>query len=113
MKYFTYLIVGLVLTSCAYNKEESLPAPKIDTTGVQVTYNNYAKQVIDNNCATCHSSSGGQAPFLSNYSEVSGQKNRIEARAINASPSIMPPSGALAQPILDTLQIWLNQGAPQ
>ena len=103
--------IGILLSSCAYNKKE-LPAPEENVIqGDPVRYTNFTKLVIDNNCIVCHSSGGGQTPFLTTYNEVAAQKTRVVARAINNIPSIMPPTGALPQNIKDTLQMWLDQGA--
>lgn len=100
--------------SCTYNKEEQ-PEPFVDDKqqAPSITYTNYTKQVIDDNCVNCHSSSGGQTPFLSTYSQVNTQKSRIVARAINNIPSTMPTSGPLPQTVKDTLQMWVDQGALQ
>lgn len=114
---FSSLLFVLALTSCAYNKEE-LPSPDevtVDTNAPIVTYTSHVKAIIDNNCINCHSSVGGQTPFLINYSQVQSQANsgRILTRVINGSPSFMPLSGSLSQPELDTLQMWLNQSSPE
>lgn len=122
----TFVVVSCfaIVVSCTYNKKE-LPEPIEDpvvtpsptpTPGVpSITYTSHVKFMMDNNCVTCHSPGTiGQFPFLTNYSEVKGQADagRVLARAINGSGGgPMPPSGLMPQATLDTLQMWLDQGA--
>ncbi|MDG1475620.1 MAG: hypothetical protein P8Q14_00600, partial [Vicingaceae bacterium] len=120
----TFSIFGLLAfaVSCSYNKTE-LPEPIVDPVGTpsptpspnpsnSITYTTHVKAYIDNNCVGCHGSSGGVT--LQTYSQVKAQADagRILARAINGSGSgPMPPSGLMPQTTLDTLQLWLDQGA--
>ncbi len=120
----TLSVLGILafVVSCTYNKE-SLPEPITNTTSNpnptpaptpsnNVTYTSHVKSYIDNNCVGCHGSSGGVS--LQTYAQVKAQADagRILARAINGSGSgPMPPSGLMPQTTLDTLQIWLDQGA--
>jgi len=108
---FTFLLF-LSLVSCAYN--EDLPEPIKKVEGVEITYTSHIKKIIDDNCISCHSSTGGQTPFLTTYSEVKSQADggRIKARVIDG-PSFMPPAGKLPQSEIDTLQLWLDQGKKQ
>lgn len=117
-----FSVLGLVafVVSCTYNKE-GLPEPVVDTTpdptptptpSNDITYTSHVKAYMDNNCVGCHGSSGGVS--LATYSQVKAQADagRILARAINGSGSgPMPPSGLMPQTTLDTLQMWLDQGA--
>ncbi|MGE0561121.1 MAG: c-type cytochrome [Flavobacteriales bacterium] len=116
------IFVGIVISSCVYNKQEPLPLPKIEESTndsievVSITYTNYVKKVMDDNCAACHSASGvGISPFLTNYNEVKqqGLNGRIKARAIDENPTRMPIAASLSKPIKDTLQMWLNGGMPE
>ena len=118
----TFSIIGVLafVVSCSYNKKE-LPAPieEIEddpepTPSNDITYTSHVK-VIMQNCTGCHSSAGGSVSGinLETYAQVKAQADagRILARAINGSPSFMPPSGSLNQTTLDTLQMWLDQGS--
>lgn len=122
----TFSVFGLLafVVSCSYNKKE-LPEPIVETEGTpnptpnpspspsnDITYTSHVKSYIDNNCVGCHGSSGGVT--LETYTQVKAQADagRILARAINGSGSgPMPPSGLMPQATLDTLQMWLDQGA--
>ena len=118
LKTFLFFTVAILVTSCAYNKEQ-LPSPEnggggnAPYNGPIITYTSHVKTIIDNNCIGCHS--GGQPPNLTTYSGVQAQAatGRILARVINGSPSFMPPSGSLPQADIDTVQFWLDQGFPQ
>ena len=116
-------IVGLVviITSCTYNKGE-LPEPKSSSnTGnsSSITYNNHTKRLFDTYCISCHAPGATQANFpLTTFNEVSvysGSSGLIQIRALDQGN--MPPSGSASGQLTsaekDTLQMWLNQGAPQ
>lgn len=108
-----FLLTSIIASSCTYSKVE-LPDPiEIDENDstLKVTYVNYVKQVMDDECVSCHSPSGLQQPYLTNYNEVFSSKERVKARTIDNIPSAMPPFNPVAQSVKDTLQIWLNQGA--
>jgi cytochrome c5 len=118
-----------ILVSCSYNKKE-LPKPVVETvktpsnpttpvvpTPVAVTYTSHVKTIIDNNCIGCHVSGGvAQTWPLTNYASVKTEADDgdILLRAIDGGGSgPMPPSGLMPQTTLDTLQMWLDQGALQ
>jgi cytochrome c5 len=114
IKIFSLILLVFSFFACTYNKKE-LPAPEdvvVDPNAPSITYTNFTKNVMDNNCVSCHFS-GGQTPFLTSYSEVQSVASRIKVRAIDGSPTAMPPSGLMPQTTLDTLQMWLDQGALQ
>ena len=118
----TFIIVSCLAVSCSYNKEE-LPEPMVELepltvavsppNTVTITYTSHIKSMVDNNCVVCHGTSGGVT--LQTYVQVKAKADagRILARAINGSGGPMPQSGLMSQTNLDTLQMWLDQGAPQ
>lgn len=71
------------------------------------------RSVIQTNCAipTCHtgSSPAGGINFSVDCNIVIN-KDRIKARAIDANPSIMPPTGALPQADRDKITTWIAAG---
>lgn len=117
------LLFGSLTFSCSKNsteeEKENLPTPTIIDTGIAdttVTYTNYTKKIIDDNCISCHSASGlNVSPHLITYSEVKTitDAGRLKARVIDELPTKMPPSGSLPQSTKDTLQLWINQGATE
>ena len=94
-------------------KSEPLPPGACDS----ITYSNGIKAIFDANCATsfCHDGTTKQSNLdFSLYSTAQSQatNGRIKARVIDANPSPMPPSGKLPQSQLDSIQCWLDKGAP-
>jgi hypothetical protein len=107
-----------LLVSCTYNKTE-LPKPGDETetvttnpTGTVVTYTSHVQDIMVANCTSCH---GGQSGlFLNSYSPVKGiaDDGRLLLWAIQGGGSQpMPTGGLMPQTTLDTLQMWLDQGA--
>lgn len=110
---FAYLLTFFMVNACTYDKVKLPdPAPLIEEDStLKITYVNYVKKVIDNKCVSCHSPGGLEQPYLTNYNEVFSFKERVKARAIDNTPSAMPPYNPLEQSIKDTLQLWIDQGA--
>ena len=72
-----------------------------------------ARSVIQTNCAVpgCHT--GGSPTGGINFSvdcNIVLNKDRVKARAVDGSPSFMPPSGALPQGDRDKITAWINAG---
>lgn len=115
MKFSLTISVLIIFTffSCSKDDDE---ATTTDQSGVR-TYTNFAKDVFDTKCVSCHSSGGSPAtlPYLSTYLEVKQQAStgRIKARVIDEIPTVMPTSGSLSQSTKDQMQMWLDQGAPE
>jgi mono/diheme cytochrome c family protein len=114
MFFFGTIISALMLASCTSNKTE-LPAPEVGANAAtkQITYTSHVQEIMVESCTGCHGGSGGVN--LNTYSQVKAQADagRILVRAINGSGGTMPPAGLMPQTTLDTLQMWLNQGALQ
>ena len=122
MKNVLIFMTLVVMTSCNYNKEE-LPEPEavVAPTSPPVTYNLHTKRLFDTYCIDCHAAGQTQQNFpLTTYSEVtvgnySNANGNIENRVLIQEN--MPPSGAstgfLTPAEKDTLQWWIDQGAPQ
>jgi hypothetical protein len=116
-------IICLSCYSCSDNsiedEKENLPTPNSNGNGgviTTITYTNYTKKIIDENCISCHSSTGlSVTPYLTTYVQVKTIANngRLKARVIDEIPSRMPPTGSLPQTVKDTLQLWINQGATE
>jgi hypothetical protein len=113
----TFLVFALFCSafSCSYNKSE-MPVPQETITNNPViTFTSHVQDIMTN-CTVCHFSGvGSQSPALVTYTDVKAQADagRILARAINASGGPMPTGGLMPQTTLDTLQMWLDQGALQ
>jgi len=124
MKNIPILLAILIISSCSYNKEK-LPEPisnaPVAFSGPNVTYTNHTKRLFDTYCISCHATGQTQQNFpLTTYSEVtvgnySNANGKIENRVLIQEN--MPPSGSttgfLTLAEKDTLQWWIDQGAPQ
>lgn len=69
------------------------------------------KALLQTNCAVpgCHVSSG-QTPNFTIDCNIVSNADRIKARAIDASPTIMPPTGSLGQTDKDKIATWITAG---
>lgn len=120
MKYLLGLILGVIILFAACTKDreviKQVPPPPVtaqcDT--ATINYSNYVKGIIDANCATagCHNAGSG----IGDFTTYAGLKPKVDngafkARAIDGTPSFMPPSNPLPQSTRDSLNDWLNQGA--
>ena len=107
------LLLLLPLIGCYYDKEELLyPNSFCDTTNV--TWSGTIQPLVASRCATpgCHVP-GDQSPDLSTYQAFKAQVDlgRIQARAIQGTPSFMPTSGKLPSCNIQQLQAWIDAGA--
>lgn len=71
------------------------------------------KAIMTANCATagCHAGASPQSGI--NFSDdctIVSQKARIKARAVDANPSVMPPSGAISAADKQKIVDWINAG---
>jgi hypothetical protein len=69
------------------------------------------KTLIANNCLGCHSGAGanGGVNFAVDCNIVAN-KDRVKARAVDGTPSTMPPSGLLPVAERQKITDWLNAG---
>ena len=123
MKKILIITSVLFLASCVNNNnKDELPTPQAETStfsGPVVTYTSHTKTYFDNYCIACHAVGQTQSFWpLTTYAEVSsfsGPGGKIQTRVIDFGN--MPPSGSgsgfLTAAEKDTLQMWIDQGAPQ
>lgn len=103
------------LISCTEEDSISLSDPNQNTDGTS-TYATNVKNIIDNNCISCHGASNPTAGF--NISTYINAKNNIDA-IINRSDlqtgqsGIMPPSGRMSESNIQILKNWKSQGLIQ
>jgi hypothetical protein len=114
------VILAAFLYSCSNDKGLLPPkATPISTDACDsIRYSNGIKAILDNNCATsgCHDAGTLQNGFdfsIYTTAQAKALDGRIKARVIDAVfPQTMPPSGKLPQAQLDSIQCWINKGAP-
>ena len=113
--YLSILAIPFVLlTSCSNDSEADLiESQNLNT----VTYTNFAKSIIDNNCLSCHGAtpSNGAPMSLNSYSLVKdavinrGLLDRI-SRTQGAS-GMMPSGGTrLPQTTINSMNKWQTDG---
>jgi hypothetical protein len=107
---FIFIIGICIIFSC-----ESYTYEEISGEIENPTYNANVKSIIDNNCLSCHSSSGGEFPTMQTYLQVKdvAQNGLMICRIDDQScGSVMPQSGRLPQTKINTIKKWLINGCP-
>ncbi len=81
-------------------------------TPANVTFENFGRDLFQNNCASCHSIGGEGAGrwIYTGYGSVSDNLGRINQVAIVART--MPKGGSLTTEQYDLLKAWIDKGAP-
>lgn len=114
-KLFLFLLPSvLILTSCTNDSASDLiEAPKNET----ITYTNFAKAIIDNNCIVCHGAtpSNGAPMSLVTYNNV---RNAVLNRGLldrisrtQGANGMMPLGGSrLPQTTIDAMTKWQTDG---
>jgi hypothetical protein len=76
LKLMLPLLLGVLLTGCYNDNEESLYANYNNLNGttscdtVNLTYTSHIKTIMDANCTSCHNTGSGHAAILDNPSDV-------------------------------------------
>jgi len=102
--------------SCYYDKEEILypgSTTPVDCTTVQAGFAADVQPLILSKCAIsgCHDAGGASGGvLLTNYAQISGKKDRINARALVEKS--MPPTGPLTSDEAAKIKCWIDAGAP-
>lgn len=111
IKIIVIVILGLNLSACYYDKEETLYPNKFVVDTSVVSYSAKVKPIMDGKCATsgCHDATAAGSVKLTTYAEVFAKKERIKVRSIDEKT--MPTAGPLSSTEISTLQRWLDQGA--
>jgi len=105
--------MGLCVTACYFDNELDLYGDVICNTEA-VTYAEDIQPIIVARCATsgCHTAGGTGNGNFDTYSGLfqKVQNNSFENRVLIQRN--MPPNGFLNDCEIETLQQWLNEGAP-
>jgi mono/diheme cytochrome c family protein len=111
-KEYFVIFLGLLFASCLTNVEEPIIEEDIPDVVVDpcesITYSSNVKQIIDNNCTQCHSSSGGQFPNLENHSGLSANASSVKSQVESRQ---MPIGGSLTSAEIEAIACWVNAGA--
>ena len=104
------LITGYVAFSC-----ESSTYDDISGEVSNPTYTANVKNIINNNCLSCHSAAAGQNPTMETYSQVrdAAENGSTICRIDDQScGSVMPQSGRMPQTNINTIKKWAAKGYP-
>ena len=112
MKTTNCLVLALVmiaLVSCEANTYD-----QIAVATASPTYELNVKPIMSANCTSCHSSDGGQGPFLETYSQVKSavQNNNLLGQIAAPSGQGMPTNQRMLQSKIDAINTWSNNGFP-
>ncbi|HPH85133.1 MAG TPA: SprB repeat-containing protein [Ferruginibacter sp.] len=103
-----YLITANDVNGCTGTNNVTMPIGNPGTNFSAV------KNVLANNCAIsgCHAGSSPQNGL--NFTDdctIVNQALRIKSRAVDANPSVMPPTGAISNADRQKIVDWINSGA--
>ena len=119
MKKITALFIILVAVSSCYSDSKEVVYRNYEPCVLDLTepiaYSTDVSAIMTQSCAIskCHNSQSRKAGLdLSNYNDVKAiaDDGRMIKR-INGEGSIMPPSGPLRSCDIQTLEIWVQEGA--
>ena len=108
------LMISALIISCNSNTYEEISGTNIAAEIVSnPTYEKNVKQIVANNCTSCHSpSSIDQQPYLRDFNEVKGAiiNGSFICRIDGTCGQIMPQSGRMSQTTIDLIKLWKTQG---
>lgn len=111
-----FLSLGLLFIACGDSEE---PEEEICTT-TDLTYTADISPIIQTNCSSasgCHGSTNGNTFIMTNYQQTFlafGFSNMFRAINHEGGATAMPLGGTkLDQCLIDKLQAWVNDGAPE
>lgn len=109
---FTLFSFILILASCTFNNEDDLYGD-IECDSENVTFSADIQSIVATNCATigCHVA-GGQPPILESYDNIKAivDNGLMEERVIIQRN--MPPGTILDDCVIEFIEVWINEGAP-
>lgn len=79
------------------------------------TYTANVKSIIVNNCLSCHSVAGAELPTMETYSQVrdAAENGDMICRIDDQScGTVMPQTGRMPQPKINTIKNWVANGYP-
>ena len=116
---FGFVIVGISINSCYYDKADKLyPSTACDTAKMIFTSN--IKPIITNNCLNqgCHTTANPSASIiLDNYSgtkaTIAGAKLINALKYVTGGSKNMPPAGKISDCDISKVEAWIKRGAPE
>jgi cytochrome c5 len=119
MKKFRLLISVAVVCilsviSCKTTKPKAASGNKAaEPSKVVLTYNGSIKNIIDNNCTSCHNNPEKKKGDFTNYAGLKFKTDNGTFKDRVIVQKDMPPRGPLSDEDYNTLKRWLEAGAPE
>lgn len=112
---FLLLLTAAFMQGCYYDKEELLyPGSNtpVDCSTVNAKFAANVLPLISAKCATsgCHDATASGGLVFQSYAQISGAKDRINARAV--VEKTMPAAGPLQPAEINIIKCWIESGAP-
>jgi hypothetical protein len=110
---FGTLLCLLTVVKCSKDKA---PDPNVVTAQCDSTTTKYSvkvKPILDANCATsgCHDAATQQSGYdYSSYTTAKTGADRALCKMDGSCGSVMPPTGQLADSLIQVIKDWKNQG---
>ncbi len=113
-KFFYCALSLLAVAASCTNKKESITPPVTDVCGsAPVSFATDVHVIFQTSCAKggCHNaSSAAGGVVLETYDQIVSKIERIQQRALVEKS--MPPTGPLSTQQINTIECWINSGAP-
>lgn len=108
-KIFLGFLGFITMVSCDSNTYLDISGTDVVTNPTYVTT---IKPLIKENCNSCHSIAGGQAPYLENIDQLKSaiENNELVSQIEAPSGFGMPLSGRMPQTKIDLVKLWVASG---
>jgi hypothetical protein len=81
---------------------------------MNITYDNYVKNILSQYCITCHQGGNSQGPGnFTSYNGVKPYLGSFHVRVIQDRADMPQGTAPLPKSIRDSLNIWINNCAPE
>tara|TARA_R110002050_G_scaffold300553_1_gene470482 strand:- start:2988 stop:3341 length:354 start_codon:yes stop_codon:yes gene_type:complete len=104
------IFLAVAQASCEYNYEEETVDGSVNNCDIEVSYKDYIRPLIDNNCMPCHNGDGSEpfAPDLRTFNGVKGIAELVKEVTLSRR---MPKTGSLTNEQIAAIGCWVDQGA--
>ena len=108
------ILLAITFPGCYIDKEELLypgSTQPVDCTTTPAKFSSDVQPIILSKCAVsgCHDASASGGQIFQTYTQISSNRDRINARAVVEKS--MPASGALSAAEIAKIKCWIDAGA--
>jgi len=104
-------LATIIFASCITNVDEELVInddPTVEDPCSTITYALDIRPILDNNCTSCHSTTGGQPPNLETFQNVNANAAIVRSQVVSRE---MPIGGTLTNEEIQAISCWVDAGA--